>query len=437
MKKLFSTLLLGAMSVTFVFAQDTSRLNNHNDVQLDKNKIDTLQQIVSGRKNSLSQIEKPYVILISADGFRNDFVEKYGASNLQALSTTGVRAKYMTPSFPSVTFPNHYTIVTGLYPSHHGLVDNSYIDVPSGQMYSMGNKKMVADGKWYGGTPLWVLAEQQKMISASYYWVASEAAIQGVRPTYSYVYNEKTSIGSRIQSVKDWLSLPAEQRPHLITFYFPEVDHDAHEYGPEDPRVKKSVQFVDSSVNALQAALAPLHLPINYIFVSDHGMTEVDNVNTMGLPTAIDTASFKVPWGDALLHLYAKDTFKIESTYQALKKDTSFTTYKLNETPSYWHYKKSDDWNNRLGDLILVPHLPKVFNLSKRKTSKGKHGFDNHITEMRASFIAWGPAFKKGITIDGFENVNIYPLVAHILGLKYDERKIDGKLEVLKPVLKK
>ncbi len=137
------------------------------------------------------------------------------------------------------------------------------------------------------------------------------------------------------------------------------------------------------------------------------------------------------------MHLYAKDTSKIESTYQALKKDTSFTTYKLNETPDYWHYKKSDDWSNRLGDLILIPHLPKVFNLSTRKTSKGKHGFDNHIPTMRASFIAWGPAFKKGITIDGFDNVNVFPLVAHILGLKYDEKKIDGKLEVLKPVLKK
>ncbi len=282
MKKLFSTILLGAISVTLTFAQDTSKLNNHNYAQFDKSNIDTLQQIVSGRKNSLAQIEKPYVILISADGFRNDFFEKYGANNLQAFSKNGVRAKYMTPAFPSVTFPNHYTIVTGLYPSHHGLVDNSYIDVTSGQMYSMGNKKMVAEGKWYGGTPLWVLAEQQKMISASYYWVASEAAIQGVKPTYSYVYNEKNSIGSRIKAVKDWLSLPADQRPHLITFYFPDVDHDAHEYGPEDPRVQKSVQFVDSSVNALQAALAPLHLPINYIFVSDHGMTEVDNIKTTG-----------------------------------------------------------------------------------------------------------------------------------------------------------
>ena len=437
MRKLFSVFLLGVLSVSVGFAQDTShRVNNHSS-SIDKYTIDTTQQVISGRQNNPIQIEKPYVILISADGFRNDFFEKYEAINLQALSKKGVRANYMIPSYPSVTFPNHYSIVTGLYPSHHGLVDNGYFDVATGQLYNMGKKKMVADGKWYGGTPLWVLAEQQKMISASFYWVASEAAIQGIKPTYHYIYNEKIKIATRIQAVKDWLSLPEEKRPHLITFYFPDVDHDAHDYGPEDPRVKKSVQFVDSSVNALQAALAPLNLPINYIFVSDHGMTEVDNINTMGLPAAVDTASFKVPWGDALLHLYAKDTSKIENTYQALKKETNFSTYKLDETPAYWHYKKSDDWHNRLGDIILVPHLPKVFNLSNRKTSKGKHGFDNYLPDMRASFIAWGPAFKKGITIEGFENVNVYPLIAHILGLNYDAKKIDGKLEVLKPVLKK
>lgn len=152
---------------------------------------DTTEQINPLTKNDPSQYQKPYVILISADGFRADFTEKYDAKFLQSISKTGVRAKYMQPSYPSVTFPNHYTIVTGLYPAHHGLVDNTYLDVASGKLYSMGNKKMVAEGKWYGGTPLWVLAEQQKMLSASFFWVASEADIQGIKPTYHYIYNEK------------------------------------------------------------------------------------------------------------------------------------------------------------------------------------------------------------------------------------------------------
>ncbi len=398
---------------------------------------DTTEQINLLTKNDPSQFNKPYVILISADGFRADFTEKYDAKFLQTISKVGVRAKYMQPAYPSVTFPNHYTIVTGLYPSHHGLVDNTYIDVASGKQYSMSNKKMVADGKWYGGTPLWVLAEQQKMLSASFFWVASEADIQGIKPTYHYIYNEKTSISTRIQAVKNWLTLPEDRRPHLITFYFPDVDHDAHTYGPENPIVKRSVQYVDSSINELQKALAPLNLPINYIFVSDHGMTTVDVDNTIGLPEAVDKNYFNVPWSDALLHLYAKDTSKIESTYQALKKDNRFSTYKLDETPAYWHYKKSDDWYNRLGDLILVPKsIHQVFNLGTRKPTPGKHGFDNKEVDMRASFMAWGPAFKKGQLIEGFENIHVYPMVAKILGLKIDEAKIDGKIKVLQPILK-
>ena len=397
---------------------------------------DTTQQIIPGRQNDKSQQSKPYVILISADGFRADFTEKYNASFLKTIQQNGVRAKYMQPSFPSVTFPNHYTIVTGLYPSHHGIVDNSFIDKASGQLYSMGNKKMVAEGKWYGGTPLWVLAEQQKMIAASYFWVASEADIQGIKPTYHFIYNEVTPIQKRIETVKNWLSLPEDKRPHLITFYFPDVDHDAHTYGPENPIVQRSVQFVDSSINALQNTLAPLNLPINYIFVSDHGMTTVDNLNTLGYPIEINKNDFNIPWGDASLHLYAKDSSKIELSYAALKKDTSFRTYLFNETPDYWHYKKSDDRYNRLGDILLVPNtIHQVFNLGPTKPTPGKHGFDNKQVDMRATFMAWGPAFKNGLLIEGFENVNVYPLIANILGLKIDEQKIDGKLNVLKFIL--
>jgi hypothetical protein len=434
MFKKISAFILFLFVASLSFAQDSTHNTHTNTPYIIP--VDTAQQIVKGRTNIAAQMNKPYVILISADGFRADFNELYEAKNLNALAKTGVHAKFMTPSYPSVTFPNHYSIVTGLYPAHHGLVDNSYIDLATGSFYNMGNKKMVAEGKWYGGTPIWVLAEQQKMISASFYWVASEADIQGIKPTYHYVYNEKIDIATRIKAVKDWLSLPEAQRPHLITFYFPQVDHDAHEYGPNDAHVGNAVQFVDSSINALQKELASLSLPINYIFVSDHGMAKVDNINTLPLPSAIDTAYFTVPYGDTQLHLYAKDKSKIETTYQALKLDTSVTVYKLDETPAYWHYTSRDDRYNRLGDLIVIPHFPKVFNLSKRKTSIGKHGFDNHLVEMRASFSAWGPAFKNGLTIDGFENVNVFPLVAHILGLQYDEKSIDGKFDVLRPILK-
>ncbi|MFN9854648.1 MAG: ectonucleotide pyrophosphatase/phosphodiesterase, partial [Bacteroidota bacterium] len=166
---------------------------------------DTTQQINPNRSNRSNQLNKPYVILISADGFRADMAEKFGATHLLALSQKGVKARYMEAGFPTVTFPNHYSIITGLYPAHHGLVDNNFLDRNKGVTYQMSNKKQVADSSWYGGKPIWVLAEEQGMLAASFYWVASESSIQGIRPTYYYNYNDKISIERRLKTVQDWL----------------------------------------------------------------------------------------------------------------------------------------------------------------------------------------------------------------------------------------
>lgn len=398
---------------------------------------DTTQQIMLGRQNAAHQLDKPYVILISADGFRSDFAVKYNAKNLLTLGKQGVVADYMQPSFPSLTFPNHYTIVTGLYPSHHGLVDNSFYDRARQLTYGMQDKKMVADPYWYGGTPLWVLAEQQQMIAASFYWVASEAPIQQLPPTYHYYYNEKIGIEQRIETVKQWLALPKEKRPHFISFYFPEVDHAAHSFGPDSKETGDAVQFVDESIGKLQAVAAASGLPINFVFVADHGMAKVDQQNTIPYP-AIDTALFTINSGSAVLQLYAKDKNAITPFYETLKKNAvDYDVYLKSAMPANLHYSTNDDRYNRIGDIILLARLPKVFNRGGRPTGPGKHGFDPHHPDMRASFQAWGPAFKKGLHIQGFENIHVYPLIAKILGLQYDATKIDGKTETLERVLNK
>ncbi|MEO5681799.1 MAG: ectonucleotide pyrophosphatase/phosphodiesterase [Chitinophagaceae bacterium] len=397
---------------------------------------DTAQKIIPGRFNSAAQQQKPYIILISADGFRYDFAGKYNAVNLLRLRDSGVTASYMQPSFPSLTFPNHYSIVTGLYPAHHGLLDNTFYDGQRKSFYGMGNKAAVADSSWYGGTPLWVLAEQQQLLSASFYWVASESAIRGTRPTYYYTYNEKIGIDERINTVKNWLQLPEDKRPHLITFYFPEVDHAAHVYGPDSKQAAEAVHFVDESVGKMVEAVNTLNLPVNFIFLADHGMTNVDSKETLPLPSAVDTSKFYIPYGDALVHLYAKNKEDVRPTYKAIKKQAvDFDVYLINKTPRRWHYRKKDDLYNRAGDMILVPKLPKVFSISRRPVTPGKHGFDPALPDMRASFYAWGPAFKQHLIIGGFENVHVYPLIATILGLPYTHT-IDGKLSVLKPTLK-
>ncbi|SEA21381.1 alkaline phosphatase family protein [Pedobacter hartonius] len=398
-------------------------------------KSDTVSHADHDRKNTEEQQKKPYVILISADGFRYDYAKKYHAEHLLKLSAKGLRAAAMIPSFPTVTFPNHYTLVTGMYPSHHGLVSNSYYSAEKNDSYSMSNKLQVRDGSWYGGTPLWVLAEQQHMIAASLFWVGSEAAIKGVRPTYYYTYTEKIKMPDRIQIVLNWLKLPEEKRPHFITFYLSEPDHSGHHFGPEAPETARAVKLVDSVVYQLTQAVKATGLPVSFIFVSDHGMTTVDTKNPIGTPKIIDRDKFKVIYSSTTLELYARDKADIQPMYAALRKSArDYKVYLKTEMPDRFHYGAKDDRMNRIGDILLIPDWPKVF--SDKIPGIGHHGFDPlKVKDMQATFFAWGPAFKEGLKIPAFENVNVYPLVTTILGLTYTEQ-IDGKKEVLESILR-
>ncbi len=399
---------------------------------------DTTQQIVPGRVNSALQQSKPYVILISVDGFRWDYANNYGAKNILNLAKKGVSASSLQPSFPSLTFPNHYTIVTGLYPAHHGLVDNAFYDRATYRFYSM--KKTAADSSFYGGIPLWVLAEKQNMLSASFYWVGSEAAIENTRPTYYYKYNELIPVDQRINELKKWLELPEEKRPHLITFYFPEVDHAGHSFGPDAPQTEAAVKFIDSTIQKMVEMTSKIDLDINYVMVSDHGMGAIDTtVAGIPMPAALDTSKFLIANGSSIILLYAKDSNDIAPTYAALKSSAKdYDVYLPDETPERWHYKIADDRFNRIGDIILIPHYPRVFNIYNRKyLLPGEHGFDPGIKDMHAIFYAWGPQIKRHRKIKTFENIHIYPFVAALLDLKTDSVSIDGNPKVLKRLIKK
>ncbi|MGZ3776655.1 MAG: alkaline phosphatase family protein [Mucilaginibacter sp.] len=396
---------------------------------------DTAQHVISGRENSKEQEDKPYVIMISADGFRYDYAEKYHAEHLLALANSGVKAESMIPSFPSVTFPNHYSMVTGLYPSHEGLVINNFYDRSLKRFYSY-KGGTASEGIWYGGTPLWVLAEQHKMLSASFYWVGSEAPIQGIYPTYYYKYNDKIAIHNRIQTVVNWLQLPPEKRPHMITFYLPQVDHEGHKHGPDSKEVENAVHFIDSAVYQLTEAVKSTGLKVNYIFVSDHGMTMPDLQHALSLPAALDTSKFIVSGDGILVELYAKNPNDIQKAYETLKKDAGgYDVYLRVNMPRHYHYAKEDDWHNRIGDILLLPKWPKIFKLGKYNIDPGQHGYDPSVVkDMQATFYAWGPAFKSKRQISSFPNVDIYPVVTKILGLEYTE-KIDGTKQLANEVL--
>lgn len=399
---------------------------------------DTLQQVNQTRYNSKAQEKKPYVIIISIDGFRYDYMQRHHAVHLQQLSAAGVRATDMIPSFPSLTFPNHYTMVTGLYPSHHGIVQNAFYDRAWKQRYYY-KSKTNTEGKWYGGTPLWVLAEKQQMLSASFYWVGSEAAIQNTLPTYYYHYTEKINIHDRIATVVNWLKQPAGRRPHLITFYFPEVDHAGHKHGLDGKETIAAIHLVDSAINEMDKAVKRTGLKVNFVIVSDHGMTSVDTVNYLPTPKiALDTNKFIRADEGVLMHLYAKNPDYIKPAYDQIKAEAKgYDVYLRDDVPAHLHYSTEDDRFNRIGDIILMPHWPTGFNTGHYKIDPGAHGYDPYkVKDMHATFLAWGPDFKKNQVIPAFPNVDVYPMICQLLGLKPVD-KLDGTAALAKKVLVK
>lgn len=399
---------------------------------------DTIQIKAEGRENSLAQQQKPYVILISSDGFRYDYAKKFHAENLLAFSSRGIRAASMIPGYPSLTFPNHYSLITGLYPSHHGLVNNYFYDRSVKEEYAMQDRAAVRDGKWYGGTPLWVLAEQQQMLTASFYWVGSEAPIQNTISSYYYAYNPKEplSIDRRVQVVIDWLTLPPATRPHLITFYMSDVDHAGHTSGPDAPETGEAVRKIDSSIQKLVQAVKATGLPVNFIFVADHGMTNVKRDQPLSMPPVLDSSKFIIPWGAEIVCLYAKDEKDILPQYEKLKQhETHFKVYLRTNIPAYLHYGLKDDRMNRIGDIIIIPDWPYCFARPNTRPNPGAHGYDpRRVKDMHAVFYAWGPAFKNK-QVASFENVNVFPVIARILGLNYSF-KIDGTPALANEILK-
>lgn len=375
-------------------------------------------------------------MLVSIDGLRYDYAEKYQAKNILAIRDGGATAPSMIPSFPSVTFPNHISIVTGLYPEHHGVVGNAFFDPARGETYTMRNNS--TDGSWYTGTPLWMLAEQQGLRAASMFWVASDAAWRGFLLPLSFKYDGSVPNEKRVQQVLDWLQLPAAERPHFITLYFSDVDHEAHDNGPDAEETRHAVQQIDGMIGRLRSGLEASKLPVNLIVVSDHGMQEITEP-AVDLTPYIDFAKVRVQLDGPNAWIYAKTPADIEPAYRALKgKSKRFEVYRRAETPEHLHFRD----NPRSGDIVLTMNDAGLFTIlrpgeevkARAKPLKGEHGYDpRKFKTMHASFFAIGPNVKPGARVDSFENVNVYPFIAKILGLKISE-KIDGSAAVLDPL---
>ena len=395
---------------------------------------------------TFSQEKEPIVILISLDGFRHDYVERFQPENLIRFISEGTAAKGLIPSFPTKTFPNHYTIATGMLPEHHGLVDNAFYEPAKDQVYTMGNREIVQDGYWYGGTPIWVLAEQKGIKAASYFFVGTEAPIQGVRPSYYFDYDGGVPNLTRIAKVFDWLRLPAVERPRLITLYFSDMDDTGHRYGPNnDLELKKTLDRLDHELGALFEGLESFDLPIHVVLVSDHGMTEVKQENLILLEDLTAGIQGQVVNNGALAHLHLEDSKEKKKVIQLLLSRNP--NIRIDDLSTTENYSDLTAFPQRKGNLLILPkegyYLTDVRgkvryqnNAARFQTQVfGEHGFTPRYVDMQGIFYAKGPQIKEGLKLEPFQNIHIYPLLCRILGLPIP-LGIDGKLEVLLPVLK-
>lgn len=378
--------------------------------------------------SSAEPSDKNSLLLISIDGFAQDYLKRYKAPTLSRLADAGVIAQSMQPSFPTKTFPNHYTIATGLYPAHHGIVENNIYDADFDAIFRMSKPEEVTNGRWWLGEPVWVTAEKQGVRTGTYFFPGSEAAIKGVRPGLWKAYDGSVSNIDRVNSILAWLDLPKAQRPQFLTLYFSSVDDAGHAYGPESQQVADAIAEVDQALAILVAGLEQRGLlnRLNMILVSDHGMVKVPQQQVIALDQLFDEKKAAlVLWTPEIVSIFPKKG-ELDTIYQQLKTalPAQARVYKKSELPDRWHYSNS----KRIAPLLVVPepgwrliqqHKQKEW-LQKpgRSAVTGSHGYDNNTPQMQAIFIGHGPAFTPGSQIPAFANIEVYNLMCRILGIQ-------------------
>jgi alkaline phosphatase D len=371
------------------------------------------------------------------DGFRYDYADLFTARSIQQFCSEGASAKSLVPVFPSTTFANHYSIATGLYPENHGIVANSFYDPARRVTFRYSEKDKSTDGSWYGGTPLWVLAEKQGMRAATFFWPGSDAEIAGTRPTYYIPYDASVPHERRVSQVVDWLRLPEPRRPHFLTLYFSAVDTAGHEYGTQSAELGRVVRDLDAQFARLLGALRGLPFEVNVFLVSDHGMLDLEP-NPFVDPNALaDLRGFEAVFNGAQVMLYGGNASRIESVLSQLRgKDPRVAAYRRSEMPAHLHYSN----NSRIGDLVVLATRPVLLRpapppgATPSPLDRAAHGYDpSQFPQMHGIFCASGPDVRSGARLEPFENIHIYPLLAEILGLHVSER-IDGSPSVLEPI---
>jgi predicted AlkP superfamily pyrophosphatase or phosphodiesterase len=366
-----------------------------------------------------AQDARPPLILVSIDGFKPDYLTRGVTPNLNALAAQGARAEAMRPSFPSITFPNHYTLVTGSRPDRHGIVGNTIEDsrIP-GARFSLGNREATNDRRWWDeAEPIWVTAEHRGVRTATMFWPGSEAAIHGVRPSEWRSYDSKLPANQRVDTLLGWLDKPVASRPAFLTLYFEDVDHAGHEYGPDAAQTTEAAAHVDEAIGRLAAGLQARGIKANIVVVSDHGMAAMSKQRVIRLDQVAPAGSYRVVTGGTYAGLEAtpgKDGVLADAL---LKPQAHMQCWRKEAIPPRFHYGR----NPRVPSFICLAETGWQIAAdagSAERTPAGGHGYDNMAAEMQAIFIAAGPAFKTGIVLAPFDNVDVYPLMMNLIGLQ-------------------
>ncbi len=381
---------------------------------------------------------QPTVILIGFDGFRNDYMDKTDTPYLHRLTAEGVRAQGMIPAFPSKTFPNFYCLATGLYPENNGIVGNTMFDPEFNARFRMSDRGAVEDGRWWGGEPIWVTAERQGQKCGIFFWVGSEAEIAGVRPTYWKRYDSMIPNAERVAQALAWLDLPAAQRPRFVALYFSDADHFGHRHGPDSPEVIKAIQELDGTLGSLLQGLETRGIfeRVNIIVVADHGMSATSKERVIYLRDYVDLSAVEVIDGSPAVTLRPLQNNE-EEIYRALAHaHPHMQVYRKDTMPARFHYTR----HRRIPPLLCLADDGWTINTraasdtSRSFWDNGAHGYDNLLPSMRATFIAHGPAFRKGLAAQPFQNIHVYDLIAHILRLQPAPN--DGSLDSVRVLMK-
>ena len=392
----------------------------------------------SGGINAPEQRDKPYLILVSLDGFRWDYPMRYDTPALDRIIANGIQAESLVPVFPTLTFPNHYSIATGLYPANHGLVGNRFPSNDRSRFYSLRDRSAVEDGRWYSGEPIWVAAERNGMVSAAFFFVGTEAPIHGIRPTHWNSFNAQIAGARRVDQVLEWLALPEERRPHMITLYFEDVDSTTHSEGVGAPLMVQAVRRVDGYLDRLLTGIDALPFADQiYLFVvSDHGLSNYRrDVDPFIVSEVVDLTGVRAVEHGSAVFLFFDEPDPVRAAAMANRINQNWDRGQAvvpGQAPSSWHVPA----NAGFADVIVqadarvaVRAQPGGF-----PSSVGDHGWAPGFPEMHGIFIAMGPRLPKGERVHRIDAVDIYPLMLEILGLPQNG-EIDGNPAKLVPLL--